>query len=62
MTLLAFCFSLREAQERNELDAKRDAKELSAILIEAYEGAVLRGKVEQNGKACERFEKWFCLA
>jgi TetR/AcrR family transcriptional repressor of nem operon len=26
-------------------------------MIEAYEGAVMRGKVEQNGNAIERFEK-----
>ena len=48
---------LREAQERGELPKERDAVELAAILVEAYEGAVMRGKVEQNAKACERFEK-----
>ncbi|CAB3768277.1 TetR/AcrR family transcriptional regulator [Paraburkholderia solisilvae] len=52
---LAAC--LREAQERNELDRKQKVDELAAILIEAYEGAVMRGKVEQGGKAYERFEK-----
>lgn len=54
-SLLGEC--LREARERGELDAKRNPQELAAILIEAYEGALLRGKVEQSGKACERFER-----
>jgi TetR/AcrR family transcriptional regulator, transcriptional repressor for nem operon len=48
---------LREAQERNELDGHTDPEQLAAIMIEAYEGAVMRGKVEQNGNAIERFEK-----
>lgn len=54
-TLLADC--LREAQAQGELDAGSDADELAAILVESYEGAVMRSKVERNGKACERFEK-----
>jgi TetR/AcrR family transcriptional repressor of nem operon len=52
---LAVC--LREAQERNELDRKQNADELAAIVIEAYEGAAMRGKIEQSGNAYERFEK-----
>ncbi|HVE09603.1 MAG TPA: TetR family transcriptional regulator C-terminal domain-containing protein [Paraburkholderia sp.] len=52
---LAFC--LRDAQQRNELDRKQNVDELAAILIEAYEGAVMRGKIEQSAKAYERFEK-----
>ncbi|AUT62691.1 TetR family transcriptional regulator [Paraburkholderia sp. PGU19] len=52
---LAAC--LREAQERNELDRKQNADELAAIVIEAYEGAAMRGKIEQSGNAYERFEK-----
>jgi TetR/AcrR family transcriptional repressor of nem operon len=51
---LAAC--LREAQERSELDSATDPDQLAAIMIEAYEGAVMRGKVEQNGNALERFE------
>jgi TetR/AcrR family transcriptional regulator, transcriptional repressor for nem operon len=54
-TALAAC--LREAQERGELSAAQDADVLAAILIESYEGAVMRSKVEQSGNACERFEK-----
>jgi TetR/AcrR family transcriptional repressor of nem operon len=48
---------LREAQERSELDVDIDPDQLAAIVIEAYEGAVMRGKVQQNGDAFERFEK-----
>ncbi|ALK34669.1 TetR/AcrR family transcriptional regulator [Burkholderia plantarii] len=54
-TLLADC--LREAQAAGELDAAHDADELAAILVEAYEGAVMRSKIERNGNACARFEK-----
>lgn len=53
--LLAAC--LREAQASGDLDGVVDAEELAAILIESYEGAVMRSKVEHNGKACDRFEK-----
>jgi TetR/AcrR family transcriptional regulator, transcriptional repressor for nem operon len=50
---LAAC--LLEAQERGELGSVQDTDVLAAILIEAYEGAVMRSKVDQNGVACERF-------
>ena len=52
---LATC--LREAQLRGELRKDKQVAEVAAILVEAYEGAVMRGKVEQNGKAFQRFEK-----
>ncbi|CAD6558421.1 TetR family transcriptional regulator C-terminal domain-containing protein [Paraburkholderia sabiae] len=52
---LAAC--LAEAQERGELDAGIKAGELAQIIIEAYEGALMRGKVEQSGDACARFER-----
>jgi TetR/AcrR family transcriptional regulator, transcriptional repressor for nem operon len=52
---LAAC--LREAQVRGELAIDHDPDQLAAILIEAYEGAVMRAKVEQNGNAFKRFEK-----
>jgi TetR/AcrR family transcriptional repressor of nem operon len=51
--MLAAC--LQEAQERNELPADREPAEIAATLIEGWEGAVMRSKVEQNGNACERF-------
>lgn len=52
---LAAC--LHEAQQRGELAKRRDTDELAAMMVEAYEGAVMRGKIEQSGRACERFEK-----
>lgn len=54
---MALMECLREAQQRGEFPQDRDAAEVAAILVEAYEGAVMRGKVEQSGRACERFEK-----
>jgi TetR/AcrR family transcriptional regulator, transcriptional repressor for nem operon len=53
--LLAGC--LREAQKQGDLRKGRDATQIAAILVEAYEGAIMRGKVEHSAKACERFEK-----
>lgn len=52
---LAAC--LAEAIERHELPAHCDPDELAQILVEAYEGALMRGKVEQSGEACARFER-----
>lgn len=52
---LAAC--LTEAQERRELAAHINVSELAQILVEAYEGALMRGKVEQSGDACDRFER-----
>jgi TetR/AcrR family transcriptional repressor of nem operon len=54
-TALAAC--LTEAQQRGQLDSERDTRELAALLIEAWEGAVMRGKLEQNRKAYRRFER-----
>jgi TetR/AcrR family transcriptional regulator, transcriptional repressor for nem operon len=51
---LADC--LREAQEREELDADRDVEELAAALIEAWEGAVMRSKVDRRRESYRRFE------
>jgi TetR/AcrR family transcriptional regulator, transcriptional repressor for nem operon len=47
---------LQEAQQRGAFSQNRNASEVAAILVEAYEGAVMRGKIEQSGRACERFE------
>ena len=52
---LADC--LREAQQCGDFDADRNVAEVATILVEAYEGAVMRSKLEQSGKACRRFEK-----
>jgi TetR/AcrR family transcriptional repressor of nem operon len=48
--------TLHEAQERAELPRERDVEEVAAIMVEAYEGAVMRAKVEQSGSAFDRFE------
>jgi TetR/AcrR family transcriptional regulator, transcriptional repressor for nem operon len=48
--------TLREAQERNELSRDRKVDDLAAALIEAWEGAVMRGKVEQQRESYRRFE------
>ena len=51
--MLAAC--LDEARVRRELPAGRDIDELAALLVEAWEGAVLRSKVERSDAACQRF-------
>lgn len=51
--IMADC--LREAQEDGELSLSSDPRELAALLIESYEGAVMRGKIENSGKPCDRF-------
>jgi TetR/AcrR family transcriptional repressor of nem operon len=48
--------ALTEAQARGDLPAERDVVELAATLIEAWEGAVMRGKIDQGRAAYERFE------
>ena len=52
---LAAC--VREAQERNELDGDANPIQLAAMMIEAYEGAVMRGKLDRNSDALDRFSK-----
>jgi len=46
---------LDEARMRQELPADGDSAQRAAVMIEAWEGAVLRSKVERNGDACQRF-------
>jgi TetR/AcrR family transcriptional repressor of nem operon len=46
---------LAEARLRGELPADRDSTEIAAIIVETWEGAILRCKVECNGNACQRF-------
>ncbi|MGY2488482.1 TetR family transcriptional regulator C-terminal domain-containing protein [Cupriavidus sp. CP313] len=46
---------LEEARNRQEVAADCDSARLAAIIVEAWEGAVLRSKVERNGDACQRF-------
>jgi TetR/AcrR family transcriptional repressor of nem operon len=53
-TLLSAC--LKQAQAAGDLDRKADVEELAAALIESWEGAVMRSKIERSGAAFKRFE------
>lgn len=48
---------LDEAKMRQELAADCDAAQLAPVIIEAWEGAVLRSKIERNADACRRFQQ-----
>jgi TetR/AcrR family transcriptional repressor of nem operon len=48
---------LHEAQKQGQLTADRDVTELAELLIEAWEGAVMRGKLDRSRSAYERFER-----
>jgi TetR/AcrR family transcriptional repressor of nem operon len=53
-SLLSTC--MKQAQERDDLDRKQDVEELAAALIESWEGAVMRSKIERSGASFKRFE------
>ena len=53
-TLLANC--IREAQQAGEIASDTDADTLAAFLIDAFEGAVLRMKVDRDPAPLERLE------
>jgi TetR/AcrR family transcriptional repressor of nem operon len=46
---------LREAQDRKELALDRDSSQLAAALIDAFEGAVMRAKVERSKSPFDDF-------
>lgn len=48
---------VREAQEAGEVPRDLPAETLAGFIIDAWEGAVLRGKVERDPAAFERFER-----
>ena len=52
--LLSKC--LKQAQEAGDLDRKQDVEELAAALIESWEGAVMRAKIERSGASFKRFK------
>jgi TetR/AcrR family transcriptional regulator, transcriptional repressor for nem operon len=52
---LAEC--LRDAQARKELAPGKDPNQLAATLIDAFEGAVMRAKVERGRGPFQRFER-----
>ncbi|SIT46579.1 conserved hypothetical protein [Paraburkholderia piptadeniae] len=51
----AIAACLEEAKTRGELPADRDCTQIAAVIVESWEGAILRCKVEHSGSACERF-------
>ena len=52
--MLATC--IREAQSAGELRPELDPDTIAAFLIDAFEGAVLRTKVDRDATALKRFE------
>ena len=48
---------IRDGQRKGEIPADWDAAVLASFLINAWEGAVLRTKVEKNGAAFEEFDQ-----
>jgi TetR/AcrR family transcriptional regulator, transcriptional repressor for nem operon len=49
---------LRDAQAREGLAQGKDPHQLAATLIDAFEGAIMRAKVERGRESFERFERW----
>jgi TetR/AcrR family transcriptional regulator, transcriptional repressor for nem operon len=47
---------LKDAQARKELARAKDAKQIAAALIDGFEGAVMRAKVERSRAPFRRFE------
>jgi TetR/AcrR family transcriptional regulator, transcriptional repressor for nem operon len=50
--------TIAEAQEQGAVSKTLTAAELAAFLLDAYEGALLRARVERDGRAFERFMKF----
>jgi TetR/AcrR family transcriptional repressor of nem operon len=48
---------LREAQAAGEIGADRDPAALAAFLVNAWEGAMLRAKVDKDGAAYRQFHE-----
>lgn len=48
---------VREAQEKGHLRAGSDPKVVAAFLVNAWEGAVLRAKVDKDGDAFDHFDQ-----
>ena len=49
---------LTEAQTAGEIDPKLDSKDVAAFLIESYEGALIRMKVDGGSAAFDRFRRF----
>src|SRR6476661_10871557 len=48
---------IAEAQADGSISARTPAADLAAFLLDAYEGALLRARVEKSGRAFDRFMK-----
>ncbi len=48
---------LQEARSKGQLASQRNLRDLAAALIESWEGAVMRAKVEQKRNPYRRFEE-----
>jgi TetR/AcrR family transcriptional regulator, transcriptional repressor for nem operon len=49
--------AIRAAQAAGSIATRADPADLAAFLLDAYEGALLRARVEKNGHAFDRFMK-----
>ena len=49
---------LNEAQAAGKVDPRLDPKDAAAFLIEAYEGALIRMKVDGGSAAFDRFKRF----
>jgi TetR/AcrR family transcriptional repressor of nem operon len=47
--------AIAEAQKRGEVPTQTSASDLAAFLLDAYEGAILRARVEKSTAAFDRF-------
>jgi TetR/AcrR family transcriptional repressor of nem operon len=50
--------AIHEAQAKGEIASKTKASDLAAFLLDAYEGALLRARVERSRKPFDRFMKF----
>jgi TetR/AcrR family transcriptional repressor of nem operon len=50
--------TIAEAQAKGEIANKTKASDLAAFLLDSYEGALLRARVERNRKSFDRFMKF----
>ena len=51
----ALADTIAEAQAAGEIKSKTPAKELAAFILDAYEGALLRARVERSNAPFDRF-------
>jgi TetR/AcrR family transcriptional repressor of nem operon len=49
--------AIKDAQDAGEIANKTDAADLAAFLLDAYEGALLRARVEKSRAPLDRFLK-----